>query len=255
MNWRFAGKHGQWNNVEWISSHCVILCREHICGLFLNFPFDYIELLKRVAKMDEVNMKGIGTANAADLIEEARGVVERMVRRYAGRGVSVADLEGEGYLALLEAAHSYDPARGCFAAFASPVVRQRMERMAETMGGIYKVPRGVAAEAERRRSRALSVDAPLGGREGVTLLDFVAGADGGDAAAALPGDAQAMLAQLDGRERAVMEGLFGIGRERLSMAALGAELGLRRERVRQVRDKALRKLAKLARGTAVSDVD
>ena len=250
-----AEKHCQcwfWDGSQTIAS---FFEKELTHGFFLNFSIEYIGFLKKVAKMDEVNIKGIGTANAADLMEEAKGVVERMARRYAGRGVSVVDLEGEGYLALLEAAHSYDPARGPFAAFASPVVRQRMERVAETMGGIYSVPRGVAAEAERRRSRALSVDAPLGGREGMTLLDFVAGADGGDAAAALPGDAQALLLQLEGRERAVIEGLFGIGRERLSMAALGEELGLKRERVRQVRDKALRKLAKLARGAAAKGID
>ena len=51
--------------------------------------------------------------------------------------------------------------------------------------------------------------------------------------------------RLDERERAVISGLFGIGRERLAMAELAAEMGLKRERVRQIRNKAIRKLSKL----------
>jgi RNA polymerase primary sigma factor len=50
------------------------------------------------------------------------------------------------------------------------------------------------------------------------------------------------LGRLDERQQAVVSRYFGIDRERQTMAEIGQELGLKRERVRQIRNQALRKL-------------
>ena len=50
---------------------------------------------------------------------------------------------------------------------------------------------------------------------------------------------------LNERETAVVRRYFGVGTDRMTMAEIGGELGLKRERVRQIRDKALRKLRKV----------
>jgi RNA polymerase primary sigma factor len=47
------------------------------------------------------------------------------------------------------------------------------------------------------------------------------------------------------REQRVISLLYGIGQERHTMAEAASLLGLKRERVRQVRDQALRKLNKV----------
>ena len=117
---------------------------------------------------------------------------------------------------------------------------------------MYKIPRAEATAGERRRSHALSVDAPLGGRDNVNLLSLLVNPNAPEADA-LFGEAEQnvildeILNRLDERECAVISGLFGIGRERLAMAELAAEMGLKRERVRQIRNKAIRKLSKLVK--------
>ena len=55
------------------------------------------------------------------------------------------------------------------------------------------------------------------------------------------------LGVLNEREQYIVRAFFGIGRSHLTMAEIGSEMGLKRERVRQIRDKALRKLRKASR--------
>ena len=52
------------------------------------------------------------------------------------------------------------------------------------------------------------------------------------------------IAKLDDREREVVKRYFGIGAETNTMAEIGGAMGLKRERVRQIRNKAIRKLRK-----------
>ena len=52
------------------------------------------------------------------------------------------------------------------------------------------------------------------------------------------------LGGLDERESKVINAFFGIGQEHETMAEIAEDLDLKRERVRQIRDKAVRKLRK-----------
>ena len=52
------------------------------------------------------------------------------------------------------------------------------------------------------------------------------------------------LQSLDGRESRVVNAFFGITQERETMAEIAEDMDLKRERVRQIRDKAIRKLRK-----------
>ena len=58
---------------------------------------------------------------------------------------------------------------------------------------------------------------------------------------------------LDERERAVIIRLYGIGTTQMTMADAGRSLDLKRERVRQIRDKALRKLRKASTTDSLRD--
>ena len=49
---------------------------------------------------------------------------------------------------------------------------------------------------------------------------------------------------LDGRQRKIICEIYGIGSHAKTMAEIAEEMGLKRERVRQIRDKAVRKLCK-----------
>ena len=53
------------------------------------------------------------------------------------------------------------------------------------------------------------------------------------------------LGSLDKRESRVVNAYFGIGQEHETMADIAEDMDLKRERVRQIRDKAIRKLRKV----------
>ena len=61
---------------------------------------------------------------------------------------------------------------------------------------------------------------------------------------ALRSDLVRGLDMLNERERMVLVSFFGIGQTPATMREIADKMGLRRERVRQVRDKALRRLRK-----------
>ena len=104
--------------------------------------------------------------------------------------------------------------------------------------------------------RSLSVDAKLAQGENTTLLDVLVNddapmADELLADKTLMNDLEQSLATLDERQKTVVRMCYGIGEEQFSMAEIGQRLGITRERVRQIRDKALRKLRKNSKDTAI----
>ena len=94
------------------------------------------------------------------------------------------------------------------------------------------------------------VDAPLGGRENVTLLTLIANTDTSDTDL-LANNKTAMdllmmsLDTLDSREREVITCYYGLRREKLTLAEIAAQMCIKRERARQIRDKAERKMRKI----------
>lgn len=214
---------------------------EEICREQVLTADEERDLSVRIARGDSKAAEKLVTANLRFVISIAN--------KYRGRGVAVEDLVSEGNIALMDVARKFDASRSRFVSYAVPVVRRAMENAIETQGQLYRVPRGEATAAEKRRSRALSVDAPLGGRENISLLSLLVNPNAPEADAQFEADARGSvlgtaLVALDERERKVVAALFGVGCERLTMAEVAAEMGLKRERVRQIRDKAVRKLHK-----------
>ena len=98
-----------------------------------------------------------------------------------------------------------------------------------------------------------SVDAPLGAKPNMSLLSVLV--DGNSPLAdedVLQTDSleayEQALASLNERERHVVKAFYGIGQEAQTMAEIGMDMGLKRERVRQIRDRAVRRLRKGVRG-------
>ena len=58
----------------------------------------------------------------------------------------------------------------------------------------------------------------------------------------LSSDLEAALAVLNGRERMVLKMLFGIGRNEMTAEEVAHNMSLTRERVRQIKERALRRL-------------
>lgn len=195
-----------------------------------------------------------GDSRALDKLTRAHlKFVVFIANRYRGRGVDVADLVCEGNVALLKAARKFDASHGNrFASYASPFIRRALEEAIEQQAGLYRVPRDMDTAAERKRAMPLSADAPLGGRENVNLLSVIPdtsspipGTDGDDTNADLMEKLAVCMPRLDEREKQVVSLLYGIDGDKLTMAEAGAALGIKRERVRQIRDKAMRKIRRM----------
>lgn len=187
--------------------------------------------------------QAIGKLTSANL----RFVVS-IAKQYVDRGVAILDLISEGNIGLMKAARSFDGSRGLrFVGYAEPFVRKAVEAAVNEQSGIFRLPKHEHSAEEKANSRAFSVDAPLQNGKNVNLLSILS-----DPTAARP-DQQALETSvkeelleamniLDNRERNVVEAFYGIGQPHLTFAEIGEKMGLKRERVRQIRNKAVRKL-------------
>lgn len=193
-----------------------------------------------------------GDRRAVDRLTTANlRFVVAMASRYKNRGVDVSDLVSEGNLGLIRAAERFDAAKGCrFVSYAMPFVRKSMEQAIAEQTGAYCVTDDEAIGVERKRNRTLSADAPLGGRNNVNLLSLLINNDSpsADGVADEQSFNEALMKSMTGlneRERRIILLSFGIGCDKLTFAEIGEEMGLKRERVRQIREKALRKMRKI----------
>lgn len=93
----------------------------------------------------------------------------------------------------------------------------------------------------------ISVDAPLVDDDQSSLLDVLSGNEADPEEKnliyeSLANEMERSLASLPERERAIVKMFFGIGYSEKSLEEIGEEIGLSRERVRQIKEKALRQL-------------
>lgn len=183
------------------------------------------------------------------LVEANLKFVVAIARKYKGNGLSMEDLVSEGNVGLMKAASKFDGERGVrFVNFAVTYVRREIEKAIANFAGIYPVPKDSTGESPlRQQSRALSVDAPMGWRSNMSLLSVLVNPDAtmADVRVHSESDEEAVekaLLSLDEREKRVVNAYFGINQERETMAEIAEDMGLKRERVRQIRDKAVRKL-------------
>jgi RNA polymerase primary sigma factor len=177
--------------------------------------------------------------------------VVTIARQYRGQGVEMEDLVSEGNMGLMKAAANFDAGRGVrFVNYAVVHVRQQIEKAIAQQSGLYQVPKDVKHdEVARQQSMPLSVDAPLGHRTNMSLLSVLINQDAPLAdervhSEAVEAAVEYALDGLDQRETKVVNAFFGIGQERETMAEIAEDMDVKRERVRQIRDKAVRKLRK-----------
>ena len=180
------------------------------------------------------------------LIEANLRFVVVIARQYQGQGLSMEDLVSEGNLGLMKAARKFDATRGLrFVNYAVVFIRQQIEKAVRKESDEQRVE-------STRDGQTRSVDAPLGSKANVSLLSVLVNADSPQADqrvynASLEDAIERSLQTLNERETVVVNAYFGIGEERQTMAEIAERMSLKRERVRQIRDKAVRKLRKAYR--------
>ena len=109
------------------------------------------------------------------------------------------------------------------------------------------LPQDKIDEAMNISGRHVSVDAPFTSDEDSNLLDVLINDDTPTTDMALveeslKSEIQEALGILNERERNIIEASYGINQTELTLEEIGEKYGLSRERVRQIKEKAIRKL-------------
>lgn len=118
---------------------------------------------------------------------------------------------------------------------------------AEELANALDVPVDKVADTLKVSGRHISVDAPFVEGEDNSLLDVLANEDTPSTDAQLNQESLArevdrVLHQLHDREREIVKMFFGIGCQEMTLEEIGERFGLTRERVRQIKEKAIRRL-------------
>jgi RNA polymerase primary sigma factor len=240
-----------------------------------------VVLAQRIRQDDQEALDCLVRANLRFVVSVAK--------KYQNQGVSLSDLINEGNLGLIRAAHKFDETKGIkFISYAVWWIRQAILQALAEQSRIVRVPLNRAGEIHRigKRANALlqelgreathaelseddvaksmaisqahvSLDAPMAPGEDNRLLDYIA-----DTTHANPEDeviegalmesVQQALAGLKEREAKILRLYFGLdGAEPMTLEQIGAVLNITRERVRQIKEKALSRLRHVSRARSL----
>ncbi|MBS2097329.1 sigma-70 family RNA polymerase sigma factor [Carboxylicivirga linearis] len=122
----------------------------------------------------------------------------------------------------------------------------------EELADKLELPADKVADTMRVSGRHISVDAPFVEGEDNSLLDVLVNSDSPNADKTLINESLAReieraLATLTERESDIIKLFFGIGCQEMTLEEIGERFGLTRERVRQIKEKAIRRLRHTSR--------
>lgn len=117
----------------------------------------------------------------------------------------------------------------------------------EELADRLDIPVDKISDSLKVSGRSISVDAPFVEGEDNSLLDVLANDDSPMADRSLNQESLSKeidraLRQLYDREREILKMFFGIGCQEMTLEEIGAKFDLTRERVRQIKEKAIRRL-------------
>jgi RNA polymerase primary sigma factor len=124
----------------------------------------------------------------------------------------------------------------------------------EELANALDVPVEKISDTLKVSGRHISVDAPFVEGEDNSLLDVLINEDAPNADRTLMNESLSKeinraLSTLNERERDIIKMFFGIDRHEMTLEEIGDEFGLTRERVRQIKEKAIRRLKQSNKNT------
>lgn len=236
-------------------------------------PSQEIELAKRIKKGD--------TTATTELVEANLKFVISIAKEYQGQGLPLSDLINEGNYGLIKAAHRFDHKRGFrFISYAVWWVKQsiiqslndnaRVVRLpANVINKISKLNKEMSNTEQENETEPIYVDM-FNEENDLSILNYskssslnkLVGDEGGEIVDLLVSEPLTLdvedvevndkvkdelnkiLSVLDEREKMIVESYFGMNttHEAMTLEAIGDKYDLTKERIRQIKEKAIRKL-------------
>ena len=200
-----------------------------------------------------------------ELLEGNLRFVITVSKQYQNQGLDFPDLVAEGNYGLLKAIENFDWSKKLrFISYAVWWVRQSILQSLNENARTIRLPVNVVQELHKAKKEldnvgvelpdklvnlpyTVNLDSPLN-EDGDTLMDVLNNpnaemADSGlSTEQTLKDKLVGMLDVLDERERVIVEDYFGLSGSTRTLEDIGNDFDLTKERVRQIKEKALRKL-------------
>jgi RNA polymerase primary sigma factor len=194
-----------------------------------------------------------------------------VAKMFQNQGMDLLDIISEGNIGLIKAAERFDPTTGLkFISYAVWWVRQSIMASLNENARTIRLPSNLVQESQKSKKEELSQEdnffinnseEPVSSglpycvglyreinEDGDQLIDIIPNkeAERPDAIMNSPEEIKkkvsAMLSVLDERERVIIERYYGLTGVESNLEDLGEEYGCTKERIRQLRDKAIKKL-------------
>lgn len=195
-----------------------------------------------------------------------------VAKMYQNQGLDIMDLISEGNIGLIKAAEKFNPSSGLkFISYAVWWIRQSIMASLNENARTIRIPSNLVQEAQKQKkkdsvteedsflysedSSTLTNNLPycVGlfneiNEEGDTLIDVIPNVNSEspeqilNSTEEIKKKVQLMLGVLDERERIIVTKYFGLTGVESNLEDLGEEFGCTKERIRQLKDKAIKKL-------------
>jgi RNA polymerase primary sigma factor len=199
-----------------------------------------VSLAQRIKQGDQAALEKLTKANLRFVVSVSK--------QYQNQGLSLPDLINEGNLGLIKAAQRFDETRGFkFISYAVWWIRQSI------LQALVEISENEVKESLRNSGRHVSMDAPLIQDEDNTMYDVLKGEenttpDNGLLYESLKKEIERAVSTLTQREADVIRLYFGLnGSHPMTLEEIGERFDLTRERVRQIKEKAIRRLKHTSR--------
>ncbi len=200
-----------------------------------------------------------------ELVEGNLRFVITVSKQYQNQGLDFPDLIAEGNYGLMKAIDNFDWSKKLrFISYAVWWIRQSILQSLNENARTIRLPVNVVQELQKAKKElenagvelpekfvnlpyTVNLDSPLN-EDGDTLMDVLVNPNAESADSNLSTEQTlkdkllGMLDVLDKRERVIVEDYFGLSGSTRTLEDIGNDFDLTKERVRQIKEKALRKL-------------